>query len=159
MRSFQKKRRRSNRFVYSGLKFGKKADAEIEKSDLVIPEADLQEYANDLLDSKGIQYIRFENGFLGWMRRCAPARWASYFFKVWSGQPDNICFIKLDNGFSMCLRMELKKEKTGRLHGKQIFRCTDEGWVVCSTIEQINEAIDRFEREANAYNTAGNLPF
>jgi hypothetical protein len=58
------------------IKFPKKSKMQPGKSKTMkaeVPEASLQKYANDAIELKRWDYIRFDNWFMTWMKLNAPA--------------------------------------------------------------------------------------
>lgn len=119
----------------------------------VCPESALQVAANDLINLKRWAFIRFDNWFLGWMRR-QEIKYAKHFFDQVGGKlPDNLILVELGEGFFLGCKMELKTEDVkgravGQLHGKQKHYALKEGWQIARNTRQIEEILQRIENYA-----------
>lgn len=111
---------------------------------LDITENQPQEQLNDLLNDYQIRYIRIPDYVWQWLKRNAPIEVVSAMSKAFGGMPDNVCFIPIDEKYSLALSIELKVKGRKR-HGKQ------KHWqsVLCTTpdenIKVINEYLDTTE--------------
>lgn len=119
----------------------------------VCPESALQVAANDLINLKRWAFIRFDNWFLGWMRR-QEIKYQKHFFDQVGGKlPDNLILVELGEGFFLGCKMELKTEDSkgravGKLHGKQKHYALKEGWQIARNTRQIEEILQRIENYA-----------
>jgi len=104
------------------LKFSKKkqtAYKEKRKNPKVhIAEDELQKQCNDVLEAYRIRYIRLPDWVWLWLKKSAPMSIMNYMSKVFTGMPDNIAILPLNDKYNLALCLELKTE-TGKLHGKQ----------------------------------------
>ena len=112
------------------------------------PEAVLQKAVNEWLELKKIRYLRFPDWFLTWMRLNTPRHVGAEFFRVWSGMPDNIPLIKITDGISLAVWIELKTEdkkgrEVGRLHGKQKNKSKEDGWFVCRNLKSFESVMEK----------------
>ena len=140
--------------VASGaIKFPKKSKLQPGRSKsgkAVCPESSLQVAANDLIEVKRWNYIRFENWFMGWMRR-QEFKYQKHFFSQIAGKmPDNLILVELGNGFFLGCKLELKTEDSkgkavGQLHGKQKTYALAEGWPIARNVKQIEEVLQKIE--------------
>lgn len=119
-----------------------------------MPESALQKYANDAIELKKWDYIRFDDWFMTWMRLNAPIHVQKHFFSQIGGKmADNFIKIELGGGQFYCVQLELKtQDKKGRavgqLHGKQKRFAQAEGWMIARSPEQINKALEKIEKIA-----------
>lgn len=116
----------------------------------VCPESALQIAANDLINLKRWAFIRFDNWFLGWMRRQEVKYQKHFFGQVGGKLPDNLILVELGEGFFLGCKMELKTEDSkgravGKLHGKQKHYALKEGWQIARNTKQIEEILQRIE--------------
>lgn len=119
----------------------------------VCPESALQVAANDLINLKRWAFIRFDNWFLGWMRRQEMKYQKHFFDQVGGKLPDNLILVELGEGFFLGCKMELKTEDSkgravGQLHGKQKHYALKEGWQIARNTKQIEEILQRIENYA-----------
>lgn len=111
---------------------------------LKITESQLQEQLNDLLNAYQIRYIRIPDSIWHWLKRHAPVEVVSMLSRAFGGMPDNVCFVPIDEKYSLALGIELKV-KNRKKHGKQkhwqstVSRTPDEN------IETVNEYLDTVE--------------
>jgi hypothetical protein len=143
-----------NQLPSGAMMFPKKSWGQPERSKSMVPEcseSELQSYANELLELKKWQYLRFPDALLAWVKLHAPAWVQKVFFGQVGGRlPDNLIMLPLGNGLFLSLKLELKTadkqgRAVGKTHGKQKRYAEQEQWPIARTPEQINKELDRLE--------------
>ncbi len=114
---------------------------------VTLKEEAIQKQANDYLDIKKIRYIRIPDGVWGYLAYKASEGIKIWFRKIFGGIPDNICMIRINEKYNLCLALELKT-KTGKLHGKQKHWYKDLAVQISRSPEDTMQIIDGFEKEA-----------
>jgi hypothetical protein len=131
------------------LAFPKKKDSDPEKSPTMkaeVPEFELQQFANDMIEALGFQNIRFSEELQGWMKKHAPKEVRDEFFRECAGKwPDNTVLADLGGGHYFALKMELKTQdkegrKVGELHGKQ--KDYADGWKILRSKGDIEKELN-----------------
>lgn len=137
------------------IKFPKKSKMQPGKSKTMkaeVPEAALQKYANDAIELKRWDYIRFDNWFMTWMKLNAPAHVQAHFFSQVGGKlPDNLILVHLGKGHFLGTKLELKTQDkkgraVGKLHGRQKHFALTEDWPIARSPEQINAVLEEIEK-------------
>lgn len=119
-----------------------------------LPEATLQEYANEAITLRRWQYIRFPDAILGWIKRNSPPWVAMSFFRQVGGRlPDNLVMVQVAPGLFLSAKLELKtRDKRGRpvgkTRGKQKRYAEAESWYIARSPEEINSALDKINEAA-----------
>jgi hypothetical protein len=85
---------------------------------VTISEDALQKQCNDVLEAYRIRYLRLPDWLWLWLKKNAPMNILNYMSKVFTGMPDNIAILPLNDKYNLALCLELKTEK-GQQHGKQ----------------------------------------
>jgi hypothetical protein len=98
-------------------------------------ECDLQQYTDDYLTVRGIDYIHVPaTDRLDVMRGAL------------AGIPDNLCTIPITDRYGLTLSLELKTKS--QLHGRQIRNAVAQRWTIAQSPEQVRVAIDAFILDA-----------
>lgn len=119
----------------------------------ICPESELQKAANQLIELKKWDYIRFPDWFIRWMKFNPPSHVSAEFFKHVGGKmPDNFILIPLGEGMFFGVKLELKTEDekgnaVGKLHGKQKKYALKEEWMIARNTKQIEEVLSVIEKK------------
>ena len=145
----------------SAMKYAKKKWSEPKKSPAkksVVAEKFLQSFADDYLKIHRIRFFRIEDNFFKWVNGSPSVpRWVKAFVNgMFGGYPDNTCFIRINDRYSLTLNLELKTEDSkgravGSLHGKQKANAKSQGWIVARNNNSIQEAVDKFTEHAQMF--------
>ncbi len=114
---------------------------------VIIKESELQKQANDYLEAYRIRYIRIPDGVWGFLAYKASEGVKLWFRKIFGGIPDNVCMIRINEKYNLCLAMELKT-KTGKLHGRQKHWYKDLAVQISRSPEDTMEIINNFIKDA-----------
>jgi hypothetical protein len=99
-------------------------------------EADLQQYTDDYLTVRGVDYIHVPaTDRLDVMRGAL------------AGIPDCTCSIPITDKYSLTLALELKTRS--QLHGRQVRNAVAQRWTIAQNPEQVRAAVDTFIADAD----------
>ena len=110
------------------------------------PESELQDYADALLEAKGIPFLRLPAGMFKviFANPAIPIHHKAMLKDALAGWPDNLTILPISPRFNVCLCLELKTT-TGKLHGMQKTRAKEMAWWVARDREEISRAIAKLE--------------
>jgi hypothetical protein len=81
-------------------------------------EALLQGQMDDILDTMGIEFRRVPDGLWRFLKMCAPVQVVKQLADRWSGKPDVLMMIPINEKYSLACEVELKS-KSGKFSDKQ----------------------------------------
>lgn len=139
----------------ANLPFAKKAWKEPARSKTMraeVPEAELQEYLDALLEDRGIKQIRIPDGIFRWVKMNTPSKFQYWFFGLFGGWPDSLVMLPMGK-YLLAVPVELKTQDkkgrmVGKLHGKQKGNARSGGWTIARSKGAIKMVIDSAEDDA-----------
>lgn len=120
------------------LKYRKKSTVE-----KVEPESHLQKRVDSILKFYHLKNIRIHSSFWRWVWFHCPVKIKKLFTEYFTGMPDNIMFLPLDDNFSLCLQVELKT-KIGKQNAAQKKWAKEISVVICRDDKEFQEILKKY---------------
>ena len=115
---------------------------------MIFKEKDLQAYSEKLLKDMNIEYHRIPDSFWRLMHmKCTNAQ-KCFIYKIFGGLPDLTVQIPIDDKFSLCCNLELKKQGSYLRKGQKE-SAEKLPWVTVRTIEQLEDALNAMQDTVN----------
>ena len=116
---------------------------------MIFKEKDLQAYSENLLNDMNIEYHRIPDSFWRLMHmKCTNAQ-KCFIYKIFGGLPDLTIQMPIDDSFSLCCNVELKRQGSYLRKGQKE-SAEKLPWVTVRTIEQLENVLKAMKQRTRS---------